>query len=401
MPYGKYVFSSKGVGWKMAAQGYLRCERCGAMIQIHVTGIRFLVLLVFLFLCLIAEFFLIMKFMPAVGLTWKIVLFIAAAMVTALFGAYLEWRHADVVTGGSAIAEEKHSLKRTAGIVILDLFLVYVGLVLCAYFFSDIFLFKPQPSSYVDTTEILKLTSLDGTKISAIHLSNPAAQYTILFSHGNSEDIGLLRMILEDIRATGFSVFSYDYHGYGTSPGKPSEESGYEDEEAAYRFLHDSLNVPSHRIIAHGRSLGGAVAVELAHRHSLGGLIIESSFVSAFRVLTHVSLLPYDKFNSIAKLRDVHCPVLVIHGKRDDVIPFWHGEKLFQEAHQPKFSLWVDSAGHNNLHYVAGNRYGETLHAFSRFLESREPSEYVFSLAIHAGKTLFAGTQNGIFKKTL
>lgn len=240
------------------------------------------------------------------------------------------------------------------------------------YFISEKIIFQPQFSSYRDNNRIIKLKAGDGAVISAIYLNNPEAQYTILFSHGNAEDIGDLLPMLEKIKTMGFSVFAYDYQGYGTSSGKPSEKDAYRDADAAYNYLVNNLGVKSDRIIAYGRSLGGAVAVDLAQRHQLGGLIIESSFVSAYRVITKVPLFPFDKFRSISKIKDVNCPVLVIHGKQDEVISFWHGEKLYQEANEPKLSFWVERAGHNNLFHIAGNNYKQALGDFVSLIEKNK-----------------------------
>src|SRR5437764_349842 len=116
-------------------------------------------------------------------------------------------------------------------IIIRVMALVLVGLyallLFVAIFLSDGLIFQPQPSSYRDTAEVLKLNTQDGKKISAIYLLNPQAKYTILVSHGNAEDIGDDRPLLEEFRNAGFSVFAYDYHGYGTSEGKPSEKNSY------------------------------------------------------------------------------------------------------------------------------------------------------------------------------
>ena len=249
---------------------------------------------------------------------------------------------------------------------------VYLGVFLYSYLYGDKIMFQPQPSSYRDAGQIIKLESGDGARISAVYLSNPDARYTILYSHGNAEDIGELLPMLEEIRAIGFSVFAYDYRGYGTSSGTSSEKNAYEDEDAAYGYLVRNLGIPANRIIVLGRSLGGAVAVDLAHRTQLGGLILESSFVSVYRVLRHIPLFPLDKFNSVSKINKVRCPVLVIHGKRDEVIPFWHGERLFQGANQPKHSFWVESAGHNNLFEVAGSRYAQVLREFVTMVENNK-----------------------------
>lgn len=264
------------------------------------------------------------------------------------------------------------NLKRLIYTLILILVLFYLGAFLYAYFYAEKIIFQPQPSSYRDTDKIIKLNSGDEAKISAVYLPNPEARYTILFSHGNAEDIGELRQTLENIRDAGFSVFAYDYRGYGTSSGAPTEAGAYRDADAAYDYLVNDLKIPAERIVAHGRSLGGAVAVDLASRRELGGLIVENSFVTAYRVLTRVPLFPLDKFKNISKIKDVRCPVLIIHGTKDEVIPFWHGEMLFQEANEPKLSLWVENAGHNNLSQIAGKRYEQVLKEFEMLIEKNK-----------------------------
>lgn len=260
---------------------------------------------------------------------------------------------------------EGTSLKRLIFSIIVGLVLSYVGLLLYGTMFAERLIFLPPATEYRDTSATLKLKSRDGVEISAVYLPNPQAAYTILFSHGNAEDLGTLASELESIRALGFSVFAYDYHGYGTSGGKATEQNSYEDADAAYDYLTQVLKVPANRIIAHGRSLGGAVAIDLASRKALGGLIIESSFVSAFRVVTGYRIFPFDKFRNVDKIGQVRCPVLIIHGRQDEVIPFWHGERLFQLANEPKVNLWVDGAGHNNLKVVAGPEYVRALKTFS------------------------------------
>jgi len=252
------------------------------------------------------------------------------------------------------------SLKR----VLRSVFFIYPFLCFYAVFFSDRMIFQPPAASYQDTSEIIKLSSANGMKISAVHFPNPQAQYTILYSHGNAEDLGYIWSVLQDIRDSGFAVFAYDYQGYGTSEGKPSEYNVYRDIEAAYGYLTEQLRVPPKQIILYGHSVGGGPAVDLASRQSVGGLVVESSFVSVFRVLTRIPLLPFDKFVNVDKIGKVRSPILVIHGKADQVVPFWHGEQLFAAAKQPKFNFWVDRAGHNDLMDVAGDRYATSLRSF-------------------------------------
>ena len=242
--------------------------------------------------------------------------------------------------------------------------LFYFGVLLYGTMFSETLIFLPPNTAFRDTHATLKLKSRDGVQISAVYLPNPEAAYTILFSHGNAEDLGTLASELENMKAWGFSVMAYDYHGYGTSGGKPTEQNSYEDIDAAYDYLTQTLKIEPARIIAHGRSLGGAVAIDLASRRPLGGLIVESSFVSAFRVVTGYRILPFDKFRNADKIKQVRCPLLVIHGRQDEIVSFWHGARLFELATEPKMNLWVDEAGHNNLKRVAGGRYVQTMLAF-------------------------------------
>lgn len=245
---------------------------------------------------------------------------------------------------------------------------LYLALVLLGAFFADGLIFFPHRSSYKDGPEILKLTTAGGKKISALYLANPAARFTLLISHGNAEDIGDDRPWLEELNEAGFSVLAYDYEGYGTSEGTPSEKAAYEDESSAYDYLTRTLHVPPENVIIYGRSVGSGPAVHLAARAPVAGLVLQSPFLSAFRVLTRVPLLPFDKFPNYKDVRRVHCPLLIMHGEADSVIPFWHGKKLYELANGPKTFLPIPGADHNDLEFVAGKTYMTALHQFAASL---------------------------------
>src|SRR4029077_4486173 len=170
--------------------------------------------------------------------------------------------------------------------MLLIIFALYLGLLLVAVFLSDRMIFLPHPSSYRDSAEVLKITTASGKKISAVYLPNPAAKFTLLVSHGNAEDLGDDRDWLDTLRHAGFSVFAYDYEGYGTSEGKPSEKACYEDVAAAYEFLAVDLKTAPDTIIIFGRSVGTGPAAHIAAKRPSAGVILQSPFVSAFRVLT-------------------------------------------------------------------------------------------------------------------
>jgi fermentation-respiration switch protein FrsA (DUF1100 family) len=266
-------------------------------------------------------------------------------------------------------------IARVLAVLLGSFYAVLIGLAL----FSDRMIFQPQPSSYTDESLSQSVARADGKlvhvmsgrqRITAIYLADPNADYTLLFSHGNAEDLGDTLPFLLMYRQAGFAVFAYDYRGYGTSTGRPSEQGVYEDAAAAYRYLTENLLVPADHVISMGRSVGCAPAIHLAANQKVAALIAEAPFMSAFRVLTRVPLLPWDKFNNVRDIRKVHAPVLIIHGRNDQVVPFWHGERVFQAANEPKQFVAVDGAGHNDVVFVAGKKYFKAIQQFAGSLKN-------------------------------
>lgn len=244
----------------------------------------------------------------------------------------------------------------------------YVALNLLALLFSEQLIFAPQAPSYVHLPHEVKIES-GGEIINAVYLEHSTAKYTLLFSHGNAEDLGNVFPFMEQFHALGYSVLMYDYRGYGTSEGTPSVRKTYQDIDAAYHWLVEEKQVDPGTIIVQGRSVGGGPSGWLAAHRPVGGLILESTFVSAFRVKTIVPLLPWDKFNTLQHLQQTTCPVLIMHGTHDEVIPFWHGQKLYDAAPGKKRHLWIEGAQHNNYAYVDGPRYIDSILAFIETLE--------------------------------
>jgi abhydrolase domain-containing protein 17 len=260
---------------------------------------------------------------------------------------------------------------------ILSYVLIAYGLLTCVlYFVSDYFIFPVSSSSYKDARLgqiIKKLTTKDGKTITAVYLPNPKAYFTLLISQGNNTDLGAILPGLMAFHQQGFSIFAYDYHGYGTSEGVPSEKNTYKDIEAAYEYLIHHLNIPPSQIIIHGRSVGTGPSIELATHKPCGGVIIESSFLSAFRVYTHVPLFPIDKFANYRKIKKIRAPLLFIHGTEDEVIPLWHAEQLYQSANPPKEFFWVKGGLHNfhaNMPEKTRKAYFEAITKFINGLRS-------------------------------
>ncbi|NJK39282.1 MAG: alpha/beta hydrolase [Oscillatoriales cyanobacterium RM2_1_1] len=249
--------------------------------------------------------------------------------------------------------------------------LVYGVVGAWAYFYSDRLIFLPSPSSYTRSDDLTFLTTANNTQIAALHLPNPTATYTILYSHGNAEDIGENRSRMEWMRDMGFSILIYDYPGYGLSGGKPSVPGTIQAIDAAYAYLTETLKIPGNRIIVYGRSVGGGPAVDLASRQPVAGLVVESSFTSTFRVKVPFPLFPFDKFPNQQKIQRVQSPVLIIHGDQDQTIPFSQGQQLYQAAPGPKLSLWIPGGDHNNLLAIAGASYQEKLQEFQDLIEQQ------------------------------
>lgn len=237
---------------------------------------------------------------------------------------------------------------------------------------ADGMIFYPPPASYTADANVIQIPVTEKETIAAMYRPADANGFVLLFSHGNAEDIGQNEEFFELANQAGFGVFAYDYRGYGLSGGKASEKHTYRDLLAAYRYLTETLKVPAERILILGRSVGSGPSVWLAMQKPAAGLILESPFVSAFRVITRWKILPFDKFNNLARIKQVQCPVLIIQGKQDEVIGFWHGPTLFEAANEPKMHYWVEDAGHNDLLWVAGEEYWEKLKEFTEMIATRK-----------------------------
>lgn len=265
--------------------------------------------------------------------------------------------------------------------VISSLLFIYTCLTIYAYFLTDGMIFLPRPSSYKNVQELvgtreqgLMLNSNNNNQIAAVYLPKLGSNYTILHSHGNAEDLGDILFILRKIQGLGFNVFAYDYQGYGQSGGRASETNAYADINTAYNYLTQNLQIPAKQILVYGRSIGSGPSVDLASRQPVGGLILESPFLSISRFLANFNIFPFDKFPNLAKIKQVRSPLLVMHGRKDQVIPFAQGEELYNAANPPKQNLWVDNAGHNDLIDEAGEKYDRSMTEFQALASQQATS---------------------------
>lgn len=244
-------------------------------------------------------------------------------------------------------------LRRTVLLAVRVIAAVYVLLCVLIYIFQDRMVYFP--SAVIETTpqsvglesETIEIPAPDGNKLAAWLITATDAHGVILFCHGNGGNISHRLELARLFQRVGFSTLLFDYRGYGQSTGKPSEQNTYEDAVAAWDFLTIQKKIEPAKIVIWGESLGGGVASWLASSRLAGALVMQSTFTSIAdmaqelypifpaRVLTRI------KYRSKENLSRVKIPVLVIHSRGDELIPYHHGEALFQAASEPKQFLEI------------------------------------------------------------
>ena len=149
----------------------------------------------------------------------------------------------------------------------------------------------------------------------------------------------------------------YEYTGFGEANGKiPADTSLYSDIETVYLYLTDNLNISADTIIAFGRSIGSGPTCYLAEQYELAGVVLHSGLMSALRVVMNLRwTLPFDKFPNIDRVKKIDCPVYIIHGRRDEVVPFYHAEEMYAASKIKYPPYYVDGAGHNNVEKFAAD----------------------------------------------
>ena len=198
-----------------------------------------------------------------------------------------------------------------------------------------------------------------------------------LLFHGNAGNLSHRAVFALELAArTGAEVVLAGYRGYGRSDGKPSEDGLYADARAAWGLITTEREIDPGRIVVFGKSLGGAVAVNLATETGPAGLIVESSFTSIPDMAArHYPFVPKSlirtRMDSLAKIGNVGCPLLVIHSRADQVVPFDLGRTLYEAAREPKTFYEVERAGHNETWLVGGPPYFDAVADFVRLAIQR------------------------------
>ncbi|SHF86693.1 hypothetical protein SAMN02745148_03718 [Modicisalibacter ilicicola DSM 19980] len=264
--------------------------------------------------------------------------------------------------------------------VLLWLLLGYVMLVMVACAFQDRLLYLPQAREHVATPadiglawESIKLRTDDELTLDAWWVPAETPRGNLLFFHGNAGNISHRLASIEQFHRLGLSVLIVDYRGYGKSEGRPSETGTARDARAAWRWLRETRGIEPGKIVIFGRSLGAAVAAELTRELKREArptaLILESSFTSVPRLAQRLyPFLPTRwltrfEYDTVAYVKEVEAPVLVIHSREDDIIPFAEGEAVHAAAPEPKRML-VIGGSHNTGFLESESIYLEGIDTF-------------------------------------
>ena len=261
-------------------------------------------------------------------------------------------------------------LKLVAGIA-----LAYGLLLVLLYLYQDRLVYFPlraldaTPGALGLAYQDVHLTTEDGVRLHGWFVPAPDARATVLHLHGNGGNISRRLERLAAFQRLGLDALLIDYRGYGQSAGRPNEQGTYRDALAAWRYLTGNRGLAPESIVIHGESLGGAIAAWLAARTEPGALVLESAFTSAVELgaaaypWLPVRLLARHRYPTRTHLGRVRAPVLVIHSRDDDIVPFAHGEALYAAAPAPK--RFLEIGGDHNAGFLSSReRYLADYDAF-------------------------------------
>jgi uncharacterized protein len=239
-----------------------------------------------------------------------------------------------------------------------------------------IFVFFPTPEIIYTPAQMgleyedVYFTTEDGQQLHGWYVPGNT-DVTLLWFHGNGGNIShRVPEIAQIHHRLGANVFIFDYRGYGRSEGIPSEQGTYRDSRAALACLQGRADVNPQKIVYFGRSLGAAVAVELAAHQPPLGLVLVAPFVSLSdmaRILYRLPAIPWlvrGRYNSLTYINSIHRPLLILHGDQDTVVPISQGRKLFGAANEPKQFQVLYGAGHDDTYVAGGAAYWGTLSEF-------------------------------------
>jgi fermentation-respiration switch protein FrsA (DUF1100 family) len=263
--------------------------------------------------------------------------------------------------------------------VLLVVVMVYCALILYLLVMQPKLIYLPDmPTRTLQATpqdigldyETVRLETADGEQLHGWYVAAQNARATLLFCHGNAGNISHRLESLRIYHELGLNVLIFDYRGYGLSTGKASEAGTYRDADAAWRYLLDERGLAPQDIVIAGRSLGAAVAADLASRAEPAAVVLELAFMSVPAMAAEIypwlppGLPGLYRYDTRAKLAQIKRPLLIVHSRDDEIIPYAHAETLYAEAARPKQLLELQG-GHNDAMLASRAGY---VHGLEQFL---------------------------------
>ena len=226
-------------------------------------------------------------------------------------------------------------------------------------------MFHPVKGGYDKTLDAYVDIGTNGVSIAARVIGVPKKNKVIMYCHGNAEDMTPIDGRFDGLIGKGYAIATFDYPGYGLSDGSPDEAGCYRNAHRLYDWLINDRGFAAKDIVVVGCSIGTGVATELAATRDVGGLWLEAAYLAAPRVVTRIRLLPIDPFPNCERIRDVKCPIVMLHGTSDSIIPYSHGRQLYDLAPNPKWFIPVEDADHTDFIDIMGrSRYEAMLLSF-------------------------------------
>ena len=237
------------------------------------------------------------------------------------------------------------------------LLVAYIVIVVFVYFYQRKLLYHPSENNYQDAKiefdyEEIFIKVDDEIKLKSWIVKKDFKKFkTLVLFHGNAGHLSNRIYKINELNKLNINILLISWRGFSGNKGSPTEKNLYQDAKAAIKWLNEQ-KIENEQIILYGESLGSGVAVEIAKKNNFNGIILESPFTSIensakiYYPYLPVKLLLKDKYDSISKIKMINIPILIMHGKKDDVVPFAMGKELFEKANTPKHSYFTSEDDH-------------------------------------------------------
>ena len=242
-------------------------------------------------------------------------------------------------------------------LIFSSIVIAYFVLLVFIYFYQRNLLYHPSENNYQNDKIQFSYDEIfikvdDKIKLKSWIINKNLKKFkTLLFFHGNAGELSNRIYKLNELNKLDINILLISWRGFSGNEGLPTEDNLYKDAQAAIKWLNRK-EVENNKIILYGESLGTGVAVEIGKKNNFNSIILESPFTSMenaakiYYPYLPVKLLLKDKYNSISKIKKITTPILIMHGKKDDIVPFSMGKELFEKANNPKYSYFTSDDDH-------------------------------------------------------